>query len=169
MAYDLLTIERALAAFGAKGMEQEYTQEVSPRWQAWYDLTLGRLLAMQVRCFEFNWACAVMKGKGSDFVDQKSNRWEFVPDEKINFGTASERAATEAVRLLKRAVENNPGTPWAILAQRELEQPLGFRVDEGYVAPPPEVTITVNNPPPGVRVEQPRMIQRKTAAQLPKL
>ncbi|MBX3413869.1 MAG: VWA domain-containing protein [Pirellulales bacterium] len=171
VAYDLLTIERALAPFGNKGMEQEYSQEVSPRWQAWYDLTLGRLLAMQVRCHEFNWACAVMKGKGSDFVDQKSNRWEFVPDEKINFGSVSERAAAEATRLLKRAVENNPGTPWALLAQRELEKPFGFRVEEGYVPPPPAMnTPNANNPPPpGIRVEQPRMIPRKTADQLPKL
>lgn len=172
VAYDSLTIERALAAFGPKGLEQEYSQETSPRWQAWYDLTLGRLLAMQVRCYEFNWACAVMKGKGSEFVDQKSNRWEFAPDEKINFGSASERAAEESLRLLKRAVANNPGTPWALLAERELQQPLGFRVEEGYVAPPPSVTnlAGVNNPPPpGRRVEQPRMIPRKTAAQLPKL
>jgi len=172
VAYDLLTIERALAAFGPKGLEQEYLQETSPRWQAWYDLTLGRLLAMQVRCYEFNWACAVMKGKGSAFVEQKSNRWEFRADEKINFGSASERSANEALRLLERAVKNNPGTPWALLAERELQQPLGFRVEEGYVAPPPSVTNLpgVNLPPaPGRRVEQPRMIPRKTADQLPKL
>lgn len=172
VAYDMLTIERALAAFGPKGLEQEYQQETSPRWQAWYDLTLGRLLAMQVRCYEFNWACAVMKGKGSAFVDQKSNRWEFRADEKINFGSASERSAEEALRLLERAVKNNPGTPWALLAERELQQPLGFRVEEGYVAPPPSISNLpgVNLPPaPGRRVEQPRMIPRKTADQLPKL
>src|SRR5690606_40717687 len=60
---------------------------------------------------EFNWACAVMKGKGADFVDQQSNRWEFKPDEQLNFGSAAERQAAEAQRLLQRCIDQNPGTP----------------------------------------------------------
>ena len=33
-------------------------RETSRRWQAHYDLIRGRLLAMKVRCYEYNWACA---------------------------------------------------------------------------------------------------------------
>ena len=33
-------------------------QETSRRWQAHYDLIRGRLLAMKIRCYEYNWACA---------------------------------------------------------------------------------------------------------------
>src|SRR5262249_33219401 len=36
-------------------------RETSRRWQAQYDLARGRLLAMKVRCFEYNWICARMK------------------------------------------------------------------------------------------------------------
>ena len=61
-------LHEALAAFGPKGMEHYYGKEPSARWRAWYDLTYGRLLAMCVRANEYNWACAVMKGKGADFV-----------------------------------------------------------------------------------------------------
>lgn len=174
VADDLLTIEQALSAFGPKGMEKEYAQETSPRWRAWYDLTYGRLLAMWVRCNEYNWACAVMKGKGAAFVDKESNRWEFRPDEQLNFGTASERHATEARRLLERCIAENPDTPWAVLAQRELKHPFGFRVDDGYVAPPepPKMDlrpgVNIPAPPPGLRVEERRMLERPDV-KLPKL
>ena len=33
-------------------------RETSRRWQAHYDLIRGRLLAVKVRCYEYNWACA---------------------------------------------------------------------------------------------------------------
>lgn len=169
-AYNLLTIERALTFFGPKGLEAEFAKESEPRWRAWYDLTYGRLLAMRVRCNEYNWACAVMKGKGADFVNRQSNRWVFAPAVELNFGTAAERDAKEARRLLERCVTDHPGTPWALLAQRELEYPFGFEVTESYEAPPPN-TVAGNNPnipPTGRRVEQPRRIERPQV-NLPKL
>jgi hypothetical protein len=177
-AFNSQIIEDALAPFGARGLEAEYEREKSPRWRAWYDLTLGRLLAMQVRCNEYNWACSVLKGRGREFVDQKSNRWRFVPDPKLNFGSASERQAADAIRLLTRCVNNNPGTPWALLAQRELKDPLGFRVEETYVPPPPPPPPApprpvVNPPPPpppqGRSSEQPRELPKPKPVVLPKL
>jgi hypothetical protein len=178
VAFNLQAIDQALALFGTKGMEDEYAKEKSARWRAWYDLTYGRLLAMHVRNLEYNWACAVMKGKGQDFVDKKSNRWRFVPDEEIRFGYATKRDADEAKRLLTRCVSENPGTPWAELAQRELQFPLGFEVEERYVAPPPppENRPGVNNPNPippppprGRRTEQLRELPRPKPPVLPKL
>lgn len=178
VAYNLMVLDQALAFFGPKGMEKEYEKEESARWRAWYDITYGRLLAMYVRNQEYNWACAVMKGKGQDFVDKQSNRWRFVPDEEIRFGSTTKRAADEALRLLTRCVENNPGTPWAEMAQRELKDPLGFEVQERYVAPPPppENRPGVNNPNPippppprGRRMEQLRELERPKPPKLPKL
>jgi len=170
VAFNLLTLEAALAAFGSNGLEQEYHAERSARWRAWYDLTLGRLLAMQVRCSEYNQICATMKGKGADFVDRQSNRWRFVPDDRIQSGTAAERRAAEAVRLLQRAVTENPGTPWAVLAQRELAYSLGFKIEEAYVPPPPAMPmVPLPNPlPPGRTEEQMRRLARDQV-QLPKL
>ena len=174
VADDLITIQQALAVFGPKGMEAELEKETSPRWRAWYDLTYGRLLAMHVRCNEYNWACAVMKGKGAAFVDQESNRWEFKPDAKLNFGTSSEREAAEARRLLERCLTEHPDTPWGVLAQRELKHPFGFRVEEGYVAPPaaPRMDlrpgVNIQAPPTGIRVEERRMLER-SEVKLPKL
>ena len=175
VAYNSQILDEALAAFGPKGLETQYRAETSPRWRAWYDLTFGRLLAMRVRCNEYNWACAEMKGKGSDFVDKKSNRWQFKPSPKLNFGSASEKQAAEATRLLKRSVAENPDTPWELLAQRELDNTLGFAVDEGYVAPPPPpppAPPRVNPPPPPQRprpAQPPQPLARPVEPKLPRL
>jgi hypothetical protein len=119
-----------------------------------------------------------MKGKGADFVDNKSNRWHFKPDAELHFGSASQRMAKEARRLLMRCVEQNAGTPWALLAQRELKDPFGFRIDEAYVAPPPpppkpKAQPAAPAPPPPAsnarRSEQPRKLNKPAEAALPKL
>jgi hypothetical protein len=178
-AYDSAILQQCLGVFGARGLEQAYAKETSPRWRAWYDLSYGRLLAMMVRCNEYNWACATMKAKGADFVDKKSNRWQFKPDKALHYGSQDERMAKEATRLLTRCLQENPGTPWALLAQRELKDPFGFRVDEAYVAPPPpppkpKPGKTTPPPPPppqpnGRRMEQPRKLEKPVEVQLPKL
>ncbi|HET6880991.1 MAG TPA: vWA domain-containing protein [Pirellulales bacterium] len=177
-AYNSMVLQQCLAVFGARGFEQQYAKEPSPRWRAWYDLTYGRLLAMMVRCNEYNWACATMKAKGADFVDKKSNRWQFKPDGELHFGSQDERMAKEATRLLTRCVKDNQGTPWALLAQRELKDPFGFRVDEAYVAPPPpppKPKPGAKPPPPPPpqsnqrRTEQPRKLEKPVEVVLPKL
>ena len=38
--------------------------------------------------------------------------------------------------LLNRVIEENPGTPWAEFAQRELQTDLGFKWVETYRPPP---------------------------------
>ncbi|HVC95698.1 MAG TPA: hypothetical protein VND64_18535, partial [Pirellulales bacterium] len=85
----------------------------------------------------------------------------------------------EAIRLLSRCVKENSGTPWAVLAARELEQPLGFAVDEAYVAPPPppppppKVPPAKPAPPPPPsnerRMEQPKKLPKPVEVPLPKL
>ena len=42
-----------------------------------------------------------------------------------------------AETLLKRCINEAPGTPWAILAARELQYPFGIKVIEQYEKPPP--------------------------------
>lgn len=177
-AYNLVQIERMLAPFGSKGMEEAYQEETSARWRAWYDLTYGRLLAMKVRNEEYNWLCAKLKGKGAEFVNERSNRWNFKPaDEYLT--SSNESMAAEARRLLKRCQEQNMGTPWEYLANRELEEPFGFKVEESYVAPPPPPeprAANNNNPPPppppppmGRRKEQLRKLEKPKPIVLPKI
>lgn len=112
-------------------------RETSRRWQAHYDLIRGRLLAMKIRCAEYQTACAKMKKDAPKFKDAKSNAWRLVPTEDISSGDKVANVAKETKALLKRVVDDHPNTPWALLAQRELKDPFGFKWVETHVPPPP--------------------------------
>lgn len=110
-------------------------RETSRRWQAHYDLIRGRLLAMKIRCYEYNWACATMKKDALKFKDPKSNAWKLIPSEEIRYSNKAEAAARQAKELLQRVIDEHPNTPWSLLAQRELKDPFGFQWVETYVPP----------------------------------
>jgi hypothetical protein len=131
------TVDEALQPFLAinKQAPDARDHEASRRWQAHYDLVLGRLLAMKIRCSEYNWACAKMKKDAPKFQKPDSNAWRLVPDEEIHYSDKAAAAAAEAKSLLKRVVEEHPGTPWALLAKRELKDSFGFKWVETYVQP----------------------------------
>ena len=131
------TVDEALAPIN--GVTKFREREKSRRWQAHYDLIRGRLLAMKVRCYEYNYACALMKKNPPKFGNAKSNAWRLVPDEAVQFNKGAAAAGKEAQSLLRRVVEDHPATPWALLAQRELEYPLGFKWTETYVTPRPRM------------------------------
>jgi hypothetical protein len=116
-------------------------RETSRRWQAHYDLIRGRLLAMRIRCNEFNSACAQMLRDQPKFKTPGSNTWKLVPSEEIRARDPQAKAvAAEAHRLLQRVVDEHPGTPWALLAKRELKDPFGFQWVEANVPPRPRRT-----------------------------
>ncbi|MDX2038192.1 MAG: VWA domain-containing protein [Isosphaeraceae bacterium] len=129
------TVNEALAPITAVAKLRD--RETSRRWQAHYDLTRGRLLAMKLRCYEFNAICAKLLKDPPKFSNPRSNAWQLVPTEKVSDVGKSEAVAVEARKLLQRVLDDHPGTPWALLAQRELKDPFGFKWVETYVPPPP--------------------------------
>jgi hypothetical protein len=129
------TVEEALTPINAAAKLRD--RETSRRWQAHYDLIRGRLLAMKVRCYEYNWACARMKRDMPKFSRPNSNAWQLVPDSTIQYSEKAAAAAEEARNLLERVVQDHPDTPWALLARRELKDAFGFKWVEHYVAPRP--------------------------------
>jgi hypothetical protein len=132
-------------------------RETSRRWQAHYDLILGRLLAMKVRTYSYNTACAKMKKDPLKFQNPSSNAWRLVPSETVEYGTSSkvtERYVAEAKAALQRVVKEHAGTPWGMLAERELKDPLGLRWVETKVPPPPKPRPGNNNPPPQRRKKE---------------
>jgi hypothetical protein len=128
------TVDEALGPINAVAKYRD--RETSRRWQAHYDLIRGRLLAMKVRCYEYNWACARMKKDPPKFTNPRSNAWRLVPDRAIQYSEKAAAAAREAESLLQRVVDEHPATPWALLARRELKDPLGFKWVETYIPPP---------------------------------
>jgi hypothetical protein len=129
------TVDEALTPISDPKVVKAREREPSRRWQANYDLTRGRLLAMKVRCYEYNWLCAKMKRDPLKFENPVSNAWKLVPDHEIKSSDKAAAAAKQARQLLERVLKEHPGTPWALFAQRELKDPFGFKWVETTVRP----------------------------------
>jgi len=106
----------------------------SLRWEAGFDLALGRSLATKVRNEGYNAMLALAK-QGLQFTKQENNAWNLQPDEQFA-NSSLEQMAEKARNYLQQVVEEHPGTPWASLARRELRQPLGWRWSDSRYDPP---------------------------------
>jgi hypothetical protein len=101
-----------------------------PRWRAAFDLALGRVLAMRVRYLGYNQMLANMKVSIKPFEKADSNMWRLVPSDDIGTGPRMREAADKAREALVRVMKDHPGTPWAMLAERELSTPMGWSWQE---------------------------------------
>ncbi len=117
-----------------------------PRWQAGYDLSMGRVLALKVRTEGYNAMLAKAK-QGMRFADAKNDTWELVRDDEISAGSVLEKQAAEAKTYLQRVREEHAGTPWALLAEQELAVPLGWKWREKHTG--------VNEPRPQAKPAPP--------------
>jgi hypothetical protein len=101
----------------------------SPRWQAGYDLALGRASAARARIEGYNEMLAAVK-RGKKFENETSNTWVLMPSDTIEASTALRRLLADAKKYLQRVVDEHPGTPWALVAERELMMPIGWKWTE---------------------------------------
>ena len=108
-----------------------------PRWRASYDLAVGRVLAMRARSLGYNEMAAEMKSTPKKFETKENNHWRLVPSANIGAGVTVKKLAKQADEYLSRVINEHPGTPWEMLADRERQQPLGWEWEEFHrdVAP----------------------------------
>ena len=97
------------------------------RWKAGYDLAMGRVLAMRVRIYGFNKMLAEMKVQPKVFEHRGDDQWVLAPSDEIISGPDIKKMAKEAKMYLNRVVDDHAGTPWALMAQRELSTELGWK------------------------------------------
>ncbi len=113
----------------AKG-EKDRDKLETPRWRASYDLSMGRALALRVRSAGYNQLLAEMKVNPKAFATEGNNQWKLVPSKEITSGPAIKKLEKRAMEYLTRVIDENPGTPWALMAERELSTPLGWAWEE---------------------------------------
>lgn len=106
----------------------DYGYEKSPRWRAWYDLNLGRLLYQSVRIDSY---IGVAKELTAESALQQIRQQEFNAVQLAasnQYSSSSEVSSRVALgkKLLERVIEQHPETPWSQLARWELENPPGF-------------------------------------------
>ncbi len=112
------------------------SEKGSLRWKASFDLAMGRVLSNFVRAREYNFVLATMK-QAPVFQNKDSNHWRLVPDSSIQGGARLTQMAVEAKQYLNRVLQQHPNTPWSLIAQAELKQPFGWRLQEYYQYLPP--------------------------------
>jgi len=148
-------------------------KETSLRWLAGFDLAYGRVLAQKVRTETYNAILAKAK-RGMPFEESKNNTWELKPADEITVGSKWEREADTAREFLQRVIDEHSGTPWALLAQKELDVPIGWKWTETYTElNPPQRNRgnnnNNNNNNPAPQDDQARMIKRAPKRPVPKL
>ncbi len=102
-----------------------------PRWQAGYDLAMGRALATKVRTEGYNAMLAAAK-QGLKFQNGQSDTWILRPARDVTVNSALAKEAAAATAYLHRVLTEHPGTPWADDAKRELSEPLGWQWRERF-------------------------------------
>jgi len=107
-------------------------REPDKRWQANYDLLLAQVVAYQVKAFEYRACLEEMvqkrpKPKKMPNPPQLQVWWELGHSKtpKADREKTAKKYA-EAERLFKQVIEHYPNTPWADMAQDELNR--GFSV-----------------------------------------
>lgn len=123
------------------------------RWQAGFDLALGRALAAKVRNDGYNVMLAKAK-QGMIFTDKANNTWQLRSDRDLANSTL-EKMGEQAEKLLQQVVSKHKGTPWAVLAQKELQTPLGWRWQETYTFIPELAPVDPNARPQPERPKPP--------------
>ncbi|MGI9455569.1 MAG: vWA domain-containing protein, partial [Aeoliella sp.] len=111
--------------------EKDRDKLIEPRWQAGFDLALGRALATKVRTEGYNSMLALAK-QGMKFENEKNDTWILVPSGKVTTGSVLSKEGDMARLYLERVVQDHAGTPWALLAEKELRIPFGWEWTESF-------------------------------------
>ena len=128
--------------------DKSRSKEATPRWLASFDLSFGTAIAAKVRAEAYNAMLAKAK-RGMNFEKRESNTWNLKPSDKINVDSKLEKEGKQATELLRSVAEKHKGTPWALLAERELSHPLGWEWSESFtdINPPPKPGRPRTTPP----------------------
>jgi hypothetical protein len=105
--------------------EADRDKLTSPRWQAEFDLAMGRVSALKARLDGYNSMLAALK-RGRAFQNAGSTTWNLEAADAFETESTIRKQAEKAKMYLDRVVKEHPGTPWARIAEEELKNPLGW-------------------------------------------
>lgn len=105
------------------------------RWIASYYLAFGRILNAKCRIELYNHSLAQAKF-GIKKQQDKSNVFILEPNNKPIENSQLQKLANLGKHYLELIVKNYPETPWALIAQCELDCPVSYTWKEDYETPP---------------------------------
>ncbi len=109
--------------------EADRSKLTGARWQAEFDLAMGRILAAKSRIDGYNAILATIK-QGKAFAKKDSTTWILDRADGVSGSSVLNKNASNARMYLNRVIEEHPGTPWAAMAEHELMQPVGWELTE---------------------------------------
>ena len=101
---------------------------------------MGRAIAAKVRAKTYNAMLALIKtklkfDKPKNKDTPQNNTWVLKPADTIATGSQDAKLLAKARTYLQRVSLEHEGTPWAMLADRELRTPLGWKWTQQYNEP----------------------------------
>lgn len=116
--------------------EPSYQTLKDKRWIASYCLAMGRILATKCRLESYNLILAEAKS-GIKKKDPKTNIWTLVPSKNfVSSNSILRKNHQSSIKYLQYIADNFPDTPWALIANEELNTPIGYTWVEHYEEPP---------------------------------
>lgn len=122
-----LDVDRMYAAL-APG-ESDRPKLTGARWQADFDLAMGRILAAKSRIDGYNNILAMIK-QGKAFSKPTSETWVLTRADGVSGSSVLNKNAENARMYLNRVIKEHPGTPWAVEAEHELAENVGWELSE---------------------------------------
>ena len=114
-----------------KSLKKARDRETEKRWQAHYDLMLAQIVAYQIQAYEYMACLKEMVAKRP--IPGRMPSSELIVEWVLDHSkepkapkSETEKKYVEAAKLLKEVIAAHPKTPWADLAQDELDR--GFSV-----------------------------------------
>jgi hypothetical protein len=105
--------------------KDDYARE-NAYWQVNYDYTMARLVARQARLMEYNAMLGKVRRDDLPALDKDKHKgWHLAPKQELSDKDAK-AMADQARLLLKKLVKDHAGTPWELIATKELNEPLGL-------------------------------------------
>lgn len=100
--------------------------EKSKRLQANYDFMVARVELEYAYLFEYQSMLGSMRKEFPPRDPQLHGGWKLASQSKLQGDSTGKKIAKEAQKLLKEIIKNNAGTPWEVLAKREMLTNLGL-------------------------------------------
>lgn len=109
--------------------EADRAKITEPRWQAGFDLALGRAAAVKAKVDGYNTMLAALK-RGKPFQNPASTSWVLEPADSVEGASVLQKLIDKSKMHLTRVAKEHSGTPWAKLAEKELQVPSGWKWTE---------------------------------------
>ena len=111
-----------------RAVEAQRAAEPLARWQANFDLTLARLYQLRVCYDEY---CQLLEQNPALKEDGRARQERFYPNDVLLPGPhlkSNEKLRQQMRQLYQRVTDEHPGSPWARVAQDEVDFPVSWRL-----------------------------------------